>query len=385
MARSRRTRGDRSNRNAVFQEDSVSTSTLNPGCRAGRPARLVAKVGLMSALACTPLPAAVPEPGRAAEHDPHAAELGRLHVGPLERTFLYYAPPGLPVNSPAVLVFHGAGGDGARIRGFIGPELERLARERGFVVVYPDGHGGHWNDCRRDVPYPARRRNIDDPGFMLGLVRWLGGRYGVDPRRVRAIGFSNGAHFAFRLALELPDQIQAIVTFGAGLPVPEELDCEATGVPIPVMLVNGTADPINPYDGGEARSPDGSLLGRVLSSRATAERFARLAGHPTHAAVEETILPRNGTGVERTNWSRPGAPEVVHFTIQGGGHTIPDPAASFPDFVGPVERRFRAVEEAIRFFERQPLPQRAVTRELPAPTRSVGLPHRCVPGATAEP
>jgi polyhydroxybutyrate depolymerase len=340
-------------------------STDGPRLRAGRRRpRLTATISLGGVLACSPLSAAVPEPSGGAEHDPHPAERGRLHVGPLERTFLYYAPPGLPAHPAAVLVFHGAGGDGARIRGFIGPELERLARERGFVVVYPDGHGGHWNDCRRGVPYPARRRNIDDTGFVRGLIRWLGDHYGVDGERVRAIGFSNGAHLAFRLALELPGEIQAIAAFGAGLPVPEEIDCESTGVPVPVMLVNGTADPINPFQGGQAVGPDGGQLGQVLSSHATAEHFARLAGYRADAAVEESMLPLVGTGVERRAWRRRGAPEVVHYTVRGGGHTIPDPAAAFPGFVGPVERRFRAVEEAVRFFERQPSPHRTVALEL---------------------
>lgn len=335
----------------------MSRSSIDTRRWAARRSRMAAKVGLISALACTPLSATRPEPGTTAGDEHRPAERGRLHVGALERTFLYYAPPELPANPAAVLVFHGAGGEGARIRAFIGPELERLARERGFVIVYPDGHGGHWNDCRSDVPYPAKRRNIDDPEFVRGLVSWLGGRYGVDGERVRAVGFSNGAHFAFRLALELTGEIQAIATFGASLPVPEELDCKSTSIAVPAMLVNGTADPINPFDGGEARGPDGGALGRVLSSRATAEHFARLAGYPLDAAVEKTTLPLDGTGVERRTWSRPGAPEVVHYTIRGGGHTIPDPSASFPDFVGPVERRFRAVEEAIHFFERQPLPK----------------------------
>jgi polyhydroxybutyrate depolymerase len=322
-----------------------------------RACTLSAATILMTVLACSP--ASVPTPvvavnaGRAPAASP--AERGRLSVGSLERTFLYFAPPNLPIGSAAVLVFHGAGGEGARIRGFIGPELERLASEHGFVVVYPDGYGGHWNDCRAHVPYPAKLRHIDDVGFVRSLIRWLGSSYGVDSSRVRAIGFSNGGHFAFRLAFEMPGEIEAVAVAGANLPVPEEFDCEVEAAAVPMMLVNGTADPVNPYAGGMVTAPDGARLGLVRSARATAEHFAHLAGYGMAEVREEWVVPAdpNGSGVHRISWSRPHAAEIAFYTVVCGGHTIPDPVAQFPEFLGAVERRLKAVEEAVRFFERQ--------------------------------
>jgi polyhydroxybutyrate depolymerase len=304
----------------------------------------------------SPGPAATGERVPPPPEDP-GLRRGSLVIGQVERTFLHYAPPDLPPQPPAVLVFHGAGGDGDQMRHLVGQELERLARQSGFVVVYANGHEGHWNDCRAGVPYPAKERGIDDLAFVRGLIHWLGHRYGVDPRRIRAIGFSNGAHLAYRLALELPGELQAIAAFGAGLPVEEELDCRESGAAIPVMVVNGTMDRINPYDGGDAVGPDGRFLGRVRSTPGTAKYFARLAGHGGEP-VREEVLPAaeaQGTAVRRTEWSRLGAPVVVLVTIVGGGHTIPGPGGPFPEFLGAVETRFRAMEEAVRFFDRLPV------------------------------
>ncbi len=37
----------------------------------------------------------------------------------------------------------------AQMREWTGFELDELADQRGFVVAYPDGYKGNWNDCRR--------------------------------------------------------------------------------------------------------------------------------------------------------------------------------------------------------------------------------------------
>jgi polyhydroxybutyrate depolymerase len=290
--------------------------------------------------------AARPDSGRLIRH--HVTAEGE------DRSFLAYVPPTLQERPAALLVLHGAGGDGGRIRTFIGRELERLARLRGYLVLYPDGHGGHWNDCRSMVPYPAKRAGVDDASFVRALIRWAREEYGVAAGGVWAMGFSNGGHLAFRLALELPDEVPAVAAFGASLPEEEELDCRASGRPASVMVVNGTEDLINPFEGGSATGPDDSPLGRVRSSHATVRHFAALAGHADTPPTERWIVGGPGrAGVKAVRWPRCGSGEVILYEVVGGGHTIPDPHAAFPDFLGPVERRFNAVEAAVHFFERQ--------------------------------
>ena len=268
------------------------------------------------------------------------------------RTFSYYLPPALIPPSALILAFHGGGGTGARIRGFVGGSLERMADRYGFIVAYPDGFGGYWNGCRRAARFAANTRGIDDVAFARALIDRLNADHRLDRLQVFALGFSNGAHLAYRLALEVPEEVRAVAAFAANLPEDSGVDCMPTGLPISVMIVNGTDDGVNPYAGGEVIAPGGESLGRVRSAMETAQYFARLAGHaegPVRATVISPRLPI-ATWVEEIAWRAPGRAEVRLYTVHGGGHTIPGPHTTFPELLGANERRFDAVETAVRFF-----------------------------------
>jgi polyhydroxybutyrate depolymerase len=277
-----------------------------------------------------------------------------IQLGSLERTFLVYTPPDVAERPGLVLAFHGSGGDGARMRGFVGESLEPLADEHGFLVIYPDGYERNWNDCRARAPFPANRLDIDDVGFVRALIERVRRDHQIDRAMVHALGYSNGGHMAYRLALEIPGEVQAVAAFGANLPVAEELDCNDSGRPVPVLVVNGTADGINPYMGGEVIPPGGESFGRVRPAEESVRYFARLVDWDGSPEPEEIASDSAGLRVERLVWERSGRPGVVLYTVHGGGHAIPGPA-QFPPFVGPVERRLNAVEEAVRFFRAQAL------------------------------
>src|SRR6476646_551048 len=57
---------------------------------------------------------------------------GTIQVGGLTRTYLTYIPQGLPKGSPLVVVMHGSGENGARMRIASGYGFERLADEHRF-------------------------------------------------------------------------------------------------------------------------------------------------------------------------------------------------------------------------------------------------------------
>jgi len=63
-----------------------------------------------------------------------------MKVGGLTRTYRTYVPQGLAKGAPLVVVMHGAGENGARIRIETGCGFERLADEHGFAVVYPNAY-----------------------------------------------------------------------------------------------------------------------------------------------------------------------------------------------------------------------------------------------------
>ena len=105
---------------------------------------------------------------------------------------------------------------------------------------------------RKHATFPAKRENIDDMSFIRAVIGRVGEEQDVDEKRVYVFGYSNGGHMAFRLAMEAPDEIAAIASVAASLPTPDASSCPQQGRTSRVMLINGTSDPINPYQGGNS-------------------------------------------------------------------------------------------------------------------------------------
>jgi poly(3-hydroxybutyrate) depolymerase/protein-S-isoprenylcysteine O-methyltransferase Ste14 len=283
-----------------------------------------------------------------------------LWSGEHERSFVLYRPRHLAEGAPLFLVLHGSGGDASRIRGLTASRFERLADEHGFVVVYPEGFEGNWNGCREQAPFSANRLGVDDVGFVRDLVADLRlGNFSGSPlgaHGVFAFGFSGGGHLALRLALEAPELVSGVAVVGASLPPAHARDCPLPGrLATPVLLVEGTDDPINPYRGGEVVLPaelGGAALGPVLSAEETARYLASRAGHRSPPRVEagREVDGDPTTGIERRTWRTPGTPPITLITVIGGGHTIPQPGASFPAIVGRQTAELDAPAEVWEFF-----------------------------------
>ena len=101
---------------------------------------------------------------------------GTMTVGGLNRTYRTYVPRGLAKGAPLVVVMHGAGENGARIRIETGYGFDRLADEHGFAVAYPNAYEGYWDACTRVGDVTANGLNIDDVGFLTRRVIHRGER-----------------------------------------------------------------------------------------------------------------------------------------------------------------------------------------------------------------
>jgi polyhydroxybutyrate depolymerase len=243
-------------------------------------------------------------------------------VGGRERTFIEYVPKTLKPGAPLVFVLHPSGGDAAGMRRYSNYEFDELADKHGFLVVYPDGFDNTWNDCRAGSPFSSKRLKIDDAGFIKSLLDLEVTAHAVDRKRVFAAGWSNGAQLAYRLALEYPEDFAGIAAVSASVPVKENLDCGQADKPIPVMIVNGTADPINPYRGGMV-SLGGAKLGNVLSSEGTAKYWAKLLGVTTPPQIAMLLHKGGPTSVQSMSWLKDSTPVVVLYSVQNGGHAVP--------------------------------------------------------------
>lgn len=92
------------------------------------------------------------------------------------------------------------------------------------------------------------------------------------------------------------------------------------------MIVNGTADEINPYNGGEVKLGPKVNLGFVRSTDRTLQYWSSLAGYTGSPKME--IMPdrdpQDGKTVEKYTYKSKGKPEITLFKVIGGKHDYPN-------------------------------------------------------------
>lgn len=273
-----------------------------------------------------------------------------IQIGHLQRTFIGYSPKELKPGSALLIVLHGTNIDGKTIEEWTGYEFDRLADQYGFTVVYPDGYGKDWNDCRKGDFSKTKRENIDDVGFIKAVIGHYQTEYKIDPDKVFVFGYSSGGTMAYRLAME-NIKIAGMATISAALPTKETNKFAISSPMPPLMMVNGTDDNICPFGGGPLKL-FGKQRGEVISARSTAEAFA--------ASNSITALPRvtkpphihsdDPTSVVKYDWYSGNQLKVRLYAVQGGGHVVPQPVARFPRIMGRMTKDLNAPQEAVLFF-----------------------------------
>jgi predicted esterase len=153
------------------------------------------------------------------------------------RDGLLYVPSNLPPGpAPLVVLLHGAGGAARNIMN----RLAGVADTVGFVVLVPDSRGPTWDAIRGD--YGA------DIAYIDSALKLVFSRVSIDPARVIASGFSDGASYALGLARINGDLFTRIVAFSPGF-VTHGI---AKGKP-EVWITHGNADPVLPYEATSER------------------------------------------------------------------------------------------------------------------------------------
>ena len=157
------------------------------------------------------------------------------------------------------------------------------------------------------------------------MINYFKVKYQINDQHVFAIGTSGGGHMSYKLALTMPEKFRAITALIANLPDTDNMDCTEAKVALPVMIVNGTADPVNPYNGGLIIL--GSVrMGNVRSTDRSFHYWASLAGYSGDPVKE--LLPDNdpadGKTIERFTYKKSGKPEIVLLKVIGGKHDYPN-------------------------------------------------------------
>lgn len=255
---------------------------------------------------------------------------------------------------PLVIALHGGlGEDDETIRLSFG-KLNGLAFEEDFLLVYPNGIGGHWNDGRNVDRYLAHRAELKDVDFIVTLIDDFVEDWNVNPDEVFVVGVSGGAMLAHRLACERPDKLRAISAVIGAVPrnvAKRRWRCKKTD-PVSVLMISGTEDPIVPWEGGDVQY-DGAKLGKVLSAEEAFEFWLkRNQCKETNQQTLPDVVPGDGTRIRRQSSTDCDAGARVELiAIEGAGHTWPSGWQYLPEeTVGRISRELEAADASWAFF-----------------------------------
>lgn len=289
----------------------------------------------------------------------------KLVVEGYERS--YWQPPPEPdapaagVPQPLLLCLHGFGSTGSRLGWWSG--LGTRAPQAGFLAVFPDAVSQTWDDhgC-------GRVDGTDDYAFIVALVEHLVQTGAADPDRVFVTGVSTGATMTERLI-----RAGIVRARGAALICGTARVASRDTTPIiaprtPLLMIEGTRDPMVPYTGGNPQGVLGRHALRTVAGILTepgghesvgpevlaAEWVAANRCAPIPSVQAVATDPADPT-VRLVTWSPidgDGAP-VVYYRMDGGGHGWPSGKQYLPiKLIGQIPQHFDATGIVLDFARR---------------------------------
>jgi polyhydroxybutyrate depolymerase len=279
-----------------------------------------------------------------------------LTVGQLKRSYIVHVPKSYNERKdiPVVIMFHGGGGSARSA--MRQTKWAKKGEEEGFLAVFPNGtradpssparfsiNPQSWNDGSNRMNVGAVRRKAADVDFVCEMIDDLCVRFKVDKRRIYATGFSNGASMAFRVGRELSHTLAAIAPVAGN----DWSERETIDRSISVLYITGTADPLNPIDGGQIHIGS-RRYGNKPPIQALIRKWVRLLGCPSKSRIVYDTDDVNGIAYGPCNNDS----EVVFYTINGMGHTWPGGENLLPQgLVGKSSDSIVATDVIWQFFQ----------------------------------
>jgi polyhydroxybutyrate depolymerase len=227
-----------------------------------------------------------------------------VHDG-ITRNHITYVPSGYTPGTqvPLVFVMHGFTQSASAIMGVTG--FNALSEQEGFIVAYPNGVNNGWNTSS---PFPGGS-TADDVGYIGALRDTLITQFSIDTTRIYATGFSAGGYMSHKLGCESPKCFAAIASVSGTINNGDVAGCAPQHTP-GVMQIHGTGDFIVSYGGS-------------IFSGLGVQAVLDLWTGDLDCATPAVITPFNATVEQQVYSPCNGGASVVHYKIDGGGHTWP--------------------------------------------------------------
>lgn len=276
-----------------------------------------------------------------------------IKVDGVQRSYVVKLPDGYQQGAeyPLIIGLHGSSSTWKKFNnGTTKHTLERQANLHQMVLILPQGKDNHWNDGRTQSL--NGKQAYDDVKFISRLIDKAIKKYQVDDKKVFVTGMSNGGFMAIRLAQSLSIKIKAIAAVAAQMSVKNKNLTMETSTSM--MLINGTQDPIIPFNGGPVKLFKFSKnRGSVLSSQQTVDYFLKANQcHNSPITQHQNKRKFDKTQIEIYTYDDCSDNTQVKFIkVIGGGHTWPGGKQYLPiGLIGRLSREFNASQMIVNFF-----------------------------------
>lgn len=242
---------------------------------------------------------------------------------------------------PLVIVLHGSRASPEEIETI--SRFHTLQTPVKFMTAYPASLDKFWNDGRAKA-----NSRIDDVKFINTLIDTLQAQYSINKDGIFSTGLSNGGTMSVRLGCE-SDKIKAVSTV-ASTAVKKVIDNCDLDAPKPMMIIQGTDDPITDFEGVQRSKR------KIVSHSYAVERF--LALNDCNSKFTNNSIPNttaDGTSATIKRYENcDDESKVVSVVVKHGGHTWPGaPQIRRRFLVGNTSRDFNASEIIWQFFKNQ--------------------------------
>jgi poly(hydroxyalkanoate) depolymerase family esterase len=323
------------------------TQTIRNALAAGRPAEIPPRVNEVRE--------APPHRGRFEAHVFHN------HAG--SRAYKVYVPPGESAEPRAMIVMlHGCTQSADDFAA--GTQMNRLADEHGFLVVYPEQAAqANASKCWNWFAPQDQVRGAGEPSLIAGIAIELTRRHAIDPRRVYVAGLSAGAAMAVVLGETYPDLFAGVgahsgLPYGSAHDIPSALAAMKGGRSGLRGLGSAPSDPPSPprrstqavpvivFHGDRDHTVQPTNGARIVQQARDAH--GDRAGDDGLRASIQSGVARGGRRFSRTvHANADGLARIESWTLHGAGHAWSGGHASgsYTDGNGPD-----ASAEMVRFF-----------------------------------
>jgi poly(hydroxyalkanoate) depolymerase family esterase len=283
------------------------------------------------------------------------------HAG--TRSYKLYVPARISdVPPPMVVMLHGCTQSADDFAA--GTQMNRLAKEHGFLVVYPE-QAAHANTskCWSWFKAPDQVRDAGEPSLIAGIVRGVAARHGTDPRRIFVAGLSAGAAMAVILGETYPELFAGVgahsgLPYGSAHDIPSALAAMKGGRSGLVGLksmpgaVAGPrrkavhAVPIIVFHGDRDHTVQ-QTNGAEIVQQAKDAHLAETAGATLRASTQRGTSPGGRSYSRTVHVDTTGEVHIELWTLHGAGHAWSggNASGSYTDCTGPD-----ASAEMVRFF-----------------------------------